>query len=191
MMRDDFDIHADGTIWVSGRNIPLLGITNTTTAAQAANATKRQAWAEIPADAYTRVGINANGLTVIKQSEYLAVKTAAITPAERERCEISGLYLAAHRLADSDSEDNVSGPMQLRGKADRLLAAWCIKYPAEAAKERRDALMSKAADLRDKASSAMLYDCDGSLSNTDQIARRDNFISQAEAIEAEAKTINS
>ena len=189
MMLPDITIKSDGTVWMRG--MPLLGITDPAIKAKAADAVKRQAWNEIPADAYTKVGDNTNGLTVIKQSDYLAAKEAAITPAQRDRREINDLYFRARKLEDSDSEDNVSGPMILRGKADRLLATWRTKYPVEAAKERKDHLMSKAVDLRNKASGAMLYDCDGSLSQADQQARHDDFIHRAEAIEAEAATINA
>jgi len=189
MVRDDLVIKADGAVWCHGT--PLLGITDAATKAKAADAVKKNAWSEIPAEAYTRIGENANGLTVIKQSDYLAAKEAAITPAQKMRREINDLYFRARKLADSDSEDNVSGPMVLRGKADRLLTEWRTKYPAEAAQERKQALIDKATDLRDKASGAMLYDCDGSLSHDDQIARKDDFIHQAEAIEAQAKTINA
>ena len=181
----DPTIKTDGTIWIRG--IPLLGITDPAIKSKAVEAVKRQAWGEIPADAYTRIGDNANGLTVIKQSDYLAAKEAAITPAQQMRREINKLYYQADRLANSDSEDNVSGPMFLRGRADKMLVEWRTKYPVDADKERRDALMSKAADLRDKAVGALIYDCDGSLSQDDQQARHDDYIHQAEALEAEAK----
>lgn len=180
----DPTIKADGTIWMRG--VPLLGITDVAIKAKAADACKRQAWSVIPADAFTRVGDNPNGLTVIKQSDYLAAKEAALTPAQRERREINNLLAQADRLENSDSEDNVSGPMMLRSKARRLLADWQAKYPAAATAERREKMLDKAAQLRDMASGALTYDMDGSISPAGQQERHDDFINQAKAIEAEA-----
>ena len=174
----DPTIKADGTIWMRG--VPLLGITDATIKAKAADVCKRQAWSEIPADAFTRVGDNPNGLTVIKQSDYLAAKEAALTPAQRNRREINNLFAQADRLENSDSEDNVSGPMMLRTKARRLLADWQAKYQAEAAEEKRQAMLDKAAHLRDMALGALTYDMDGSISPEEQQKR------QAKAIEADA-----
>lgn len=180
----DPTIKADGTIWMRG--VPLLGITDPATKAKAADACKRQAWSEIPADAFTRVGDNCNGLTVIKQSDYLAAKEAALTPAQRERREINNLFAKSERLANSDSEDNVSGPMILRSKARKMLADWQARYPSEATAEKRQAMLDKAAHLRDMASGALTYDMDGSISPEEQQKRHDDFINQAKAIEAEA-----
>ena len=180
----DPTIKADGTIWMHG--LPLLGIANIIDKAKAADACRRQAWDEIPADAFTRVGGNTNGLTVIKQSDYLAAKEAALTLAQRERREINNLFAKAERLANSDSEDNVSGPMILRGKARKMLADWQAKYPADAAEEKRQAMLDNAAHLRDMASGALTYDMDGSISPEEQQKRHDDFINQAKAIEAEA-----
>lgn len=180
----DPTIKADGTIWMRG--IPLLGITDAATKAKAADACKRQAWSEISANAFTRVGENINGLTVIKQSDYLAAQEAALTPAQRERREINNLFAKAERLANSDSEDNVSGPMILRSKARKMLAGWQAKYRSEAAEEKRQTMLDKAAHLRDMASGALTYDMDGSISPEEQQKRHDDFINQAKAIEAEA-----
>jgi hypothetical protein len=180
----DPTIKANGTIWMHG--VPLLGITDAATKAKAVDACKRQAWSEIPAEAYTRVGENANGLTVIKRSDYLAAKEAALTPAQRERREIDKLFAKAERLENSDSEDNVSGPMILRSKARKMLADWQAKYPTDAAEEKHQAMLDKAAHLRDMASGALTYDMDGSISHEEQQKRHDDFINQAKAIEAEA-----
>ena len=70
---------------------------------------------------------------MIKQSDYLAAQEAALTPAQRERREINNLFAKAERLANSDSEDNVSGAMILRSKARKMLADWQAKYQTEAA----------------------------------------------------------
>lgn len=180
----DPTIKADGTIWMRGT--PVLGITDAAIKAKAADACKRQAWSEIPADAFTRVGENTNGLTVIKQSDYLAAKEATLTPAQRERREINNLFAKAERLANSDSEDNVSGPMVLRSKAHKMLADWQAKYPTEAAAEKRQTMLDKAAHLRDMASGALTYDMDGSINTGEQQKRHDDLINQAKAIEAEA-----
>ena len=181
----DPTIKADGTIWMRGA--PLLGITDATSKTRAADAVRRRAWDEIPADAYTRIGDNANGLTVVKQSEYLAATEAALTPAQRERREINNLYARAERIANSDSEDNVSGQMMLRARAGRLLADWRAKYPAEAAAERRAEMLDKAAHLRDMARGALTCDMDGWITTDEQQRRHDDYISQAKAIEAAAK----
>lgn len=180
----DPTIAADGTIWSGG--VPLLGITDVAIKASAADACKRKAWGEIPPDAYTRLGDNANGLTVIKQSDYLAAKEAALTPAQKERREINDLFARADRLENSDSEDNVSGPARMRSKARRMLTDWQAKYQAEAAGEKRQAMLGKAAHLRDMASGALTYDMDGSISPEEQQKRHDDFIDRARAIEAEA-----
>lgn len=180
----DPTIKADGTIWMRGT--PLLGIADAATKAKAVDACKRQAWSEIPADAFTRVGVNTNGLTVMKQSDYLAGKEAALAPAQRERREINNLFDEAESLANSDSEDNVSGPMMLRSKAQKMLADWHTKYPTEAAEENRQTMLDKAAHLRDMASGALTYDMDGSISPEEQQKRHDDLINQAKAIEAEA-----
>lgn len=183
----DLTIKADGTIWMRG--MPLLGIADPIIKAKASDACKRQAWGEISAEAYTHIGVNANGLTVITQSDYMAAQEAKITPAQKMRREINHLFDQAGRLENSASEDNVSGPIMLRSKARKMLEDWRKTYPTEAAQEHKQSLLDKASALRDKASGALVYDCDGSLSSADQQARHDDFINKAKALEAEAAKI--
>jgi len=185
MMRDDFTFKSDGTIWCHGT--PLLGITDKVVAAKAQEAAKRKAWDEIPADAYTKLGVNANGLTFISQEDYSAQTKAEITPAMRERAEISAIYSKAHKLENSSSEDNVSGPMRLRARANTMLDAWRTKYPNEAKKETNGILLAKAQELRSKAIGALTYDADGWITQEEQQKRHDDFIKQAEALEAQTK----
>lgn len=191
MVLNNVTIKANGEVWAWDR--PLIDSQSDAYKAdpdgiKAANANKQ--WDKIPAAAIAHRGINPTGLRVVEQSEYLAAKEAARTPAQRERDEISKLYAKARRLEDSDSEDNVRGPIMIRSEANRRLAAWQTKYPAEAAAELKQDMLDKATDLRSKAQGAMLYDCDGSMSYEDQCASRDNWIRKAEALEAEAATIN-
>jgi len=53
-------IKADGTIWYQG--MPLLGIEDAQVKAKAVAAVKAKRYADIPDDAYTRMGDNPNGL---------------------------------------------------------------------------------------------------------------------------------
>jgi len=56
----DATIRADGTIWAQG--MPVLGITDPAVKARVAAASRAKRFADIPADAYTRLGDNPNGL---------------------------------------------------------------------------------------------------------------------------------
>jgi len=182
------DVRYNGELWVNGnpmidsKSAAYIAAPDAIKAAQIA-----KEWDKIPAEAIAHIGTNnATGLTIIKQADYLAAKAAAITPAQRDRIEINKMYAKASAIEQSDSEDNVSEPMRIRSAARTMLAAWSIKYPADAAAEEKAKLISKAADLRSKAVGALMYDCDGSLSEADQQARHDDMIAQAVAIEAEA-----
>jgi hypothetical protein len=53
-------IKTDGTIWSKG--CPILGISDPTAKAKYAECARRKAWNEIPAEYYTKIGDNANGL---------------------------------------------------------------------------------------------------------------------------------
>lgn len=145
----------------------------------------------LPVGIIAKVGTNPSGLRVVTQADYHAEKEAALTPsaAQKMRREISNLYQQAYRLEQSDREDNVSGPMIIRGRAKKMLEEWRKMYPQEAAEEKRSDLLYKAKELRDKATGALLYDCDGMLSWENQQAGREDFIAKAEALEAEAAKI--
>jgi hypothetical protein len=186
-------IKANGEVWYNG--CPLIDSQSAAYKA-AGDATvraiaKARDWGKLPAGVIAKIGTNTSGLCVVKQSDYMAECEAKITPAQRDRREIINLFARAYRLENSDSEDNVAGPMLLRSKAEALFAAWRVNYPIEAAVERCADMMSKAQDLRDKAVGALTYDADGLLSREDQQARHDEYIHQAEAIEAQAKCLET
>lgn len=183
----DPTIKANGEVWYHG--MPLIDSkSDAYLAAPDAirGAVKAKRWDSVPSSAIGRIGDNKTGLRVIKRAEYFAEQEAALTPAQRERREINNLFAKADRLANSDCEDNVSGPMILRGKASKMLADWQSKYPDNAAEEKCQEMLDKAAHLRDMASGALTYDMDGSISPEEQLKRHDDFINQAKAIEAEA-----
>jgi hypothetical protein len=191
MVLNDPTIKSNGDVWFKGS--PLVDgeceAFKATGRAAITEILKAKDFGKLPAGIIAKIGTNPSGLRVVKQSEYLAEQEAKITPAQKMRREINDLYYRAHKLAESDSEDNVSGPMMLRGKADKMLSEWQAMYPAEAAQERKDALMSKAQDLRDKASGALTYDADGLIGPEEQQKKHDDFINQAKAIEAQAANI--
>lgn len=184
-------IKADGSIWMHGN--PLLDSESEGARKIGMDKLRELArankWSEIPADAYAKIGTMPSGLIVIDQQEYLRQQRENRTPAQKERDRINGLYAKADRVANSNSEDNVWLPMQLRGQADKALAKWREDYPEEAKAERKAALMADAAELRSKAVGALTYDADGWLDNAAQQARHDEYISKAEAIEAQANNL--
>lgn len=141
----------------------------------------------LPPGVIAHVGINQSGLQIISQSDYEQQRNASVTPAQKERAEINNLYYRAQRLENSSDENNVAGPMIMRGRADKMYADWCKKYPTEAQKEHNEKLVRKAENLRDLARGALTYDCDGYLNQDEQQKRHDTFIKQAEEIELSIK----
>jgi hypothetical protein len=123
------------------------------------------------------------------ESEHRAkCEEIANRPENQERQAIRDLFAKAERIARSDSDDNVWLPAKLRADARAKLAAWLEKYPEAAKKEEAAKMMAEAADLRSKASGALFYDADGLLSHEDQQKRHDDFIKEAEALEAKARS---
>lgn len=184
-------IKADKTVWIKG--MPLLdsqsdgakeiGLDKLTDLAKAHD------YANIPADAFAKIGLNPSGLLVIEQNEYLAQTKAARTPAQKERDRIASLYAKARARYNACDDCNVSDYYRIKGQADAALTKWREDYPDEAKEERRAELMSDAADLRNKAIGALTYDADGWISREEQQKRHDEFITQAEALEAKANNL--
>jgi hypothetical protein len=141
----------------------------------------------LPTGVIAHIGINQSGLQIISQFDYEQQRSASITPAQKERAEINNLYYRAKKLENSSSENNVSEPMIIRGRADKMYADWCKKYPEEVQKENKEKLIRKAENSRELARGALTYDCDGSLSPEEQQKRYDTFIRQAEEIELSIK----
>lgn len=184
-------IKADGTIWLSGN--PLLdsesagareiGIDKLRSLA------KSKAWDKIPLDAWAKIGLNPSGLLVIEQAEYISQQRAARTPAQVERDRINGLYAKAYQRRDARDDCNTMDYYRIKADADAALAKWRENYPVEAKAEHKAKLLADAGGLRDKAIGALTYDADGWLSREDQKKRHDEFITQAEAIEAKANNL--
>ena len=150
---------------------------------------KNKEFDKIPKEAIAKLGVNPSGLEVISQKDHFATMEKNISPAQKERREISALYMKANRLANSDDEDNVSGPMRLRSKANAMYDDWKKKYPEEAKKEQKEKLMMQVDELLTKASGALTYDADGSLSQEDMQRRHDEYIKQAQKIKYQAMSL--
>jgi len=112
-------------------------------------------------------------------------------PANIERAAIHHLYEKAERLANSQSEDNVSGPIRMRIEADRRLKEWRVKYPKAAALEHASNLHSQAEHQRHLGRGAMTYDADGWISPEGQEKRRDECFAKANRLDAEAARIEA
>lgn len=110
-------------------------------------------------------------------------------PENKERRAIADLYNRADRIEQSDSEDNVMLPAMLRAEARQKMEEWRSRYPEAARAEDAQRLMDKAADLRHKASGALVYDADGWINAEGRQQRHDDFIREAEELEAQAKTM--
>lgn len=106
-------------------------------------------------------------------------------PGATERREIYDLVSRAAECEDEDYRLSCS----LRLDARARLVAWSEKYPAEWREEHAERLEAVAQHERDLAVGAMLYDCDGSLSEDDQKRRAAEFVARAVALEAESANI--
>jgi len=175
-------IKADGSIWcgaapaLDGEAMAADGADRAAVIA----AIKRRDYSGIAASWYVRMSAPKapGGIEGVREAEALrrdaAAKRAAeeaMSPADRERREIERLRNRAERLAESDSEDNVSGPMRLRAEADRRMAAWRKAYPDEARAEEAGRLERLAVDEDRLAAGAATYDADGWLSEADREER--------------------
>ena len=99
-------IKRDGTIWHSG--MPLLGLTDPTAKAKAVKAIKAGRYEDIPAEAYTRLGDNPNGLWAGDDAAWAKhpAKLAADKTAEARRIEeskIVTIYLSSRGWGDYSS----------------------------------------------------------------------------------------
>lgn len=110
-------------------------------------------------------------------------------PENVERRKIDELFYEADKIERSNRDDNVSTPMMLREKANRLLAEWNIKYPDAKNREESNRLKNKAKEKRRLANGALLYDADGSISREEQKTRHDNLIKEAENLENKADAL--
>jgi len=180
---------ADGSIWASNNRNPLVMI-NHLKDADALKAKYVKAMKEGKPELIANEHLGRIGIVGDKRIEWESVPEAEIqakiTPAQRERAEIGKLFIEADRIENSDSEDNVWLPMQIRAKARAQLAKWRAKNPKEADKEKASWLRAQAEHKRSLASGAMVYDADGWLSSAEQHRRRDAFLAEAEKLEQEA-----
>ena len=192
-------IRSDGTVWTAKNDNPLIDGESARSKHEGkeklAALIKARKSEEIPLACIAKYGHNESGLLVVDKDEYYAEKRAKaereMTPAQRERIEIQKLYAKANKIANSESEDNVSKPMAIRSKADKKLADWRKKYPVEAAKEKAADLRAKADHERDLARGALLYDADGWLSKEDQQKRHDEHIAKATELEKQATELET
>jgi hypothetical protein len=183
--------HSDGTLW--HKNSPLIdseaeGFKRIGKPA-IAEMLKNGEYDKIPAECFAREGMSASGLEVIDYETIREEGIAAITPAQIERNRISAMFAAARRLANSDSEDNVAGPMIIEGKAWAALAQWKKDYPVEAKEEKKAAMILEAEELESKADGALVYDMDGSLTSETQQARHDEMMADAKKIRDAANSL--
>jgi hypothetical protein len=128
-----------------------------------------------------------------RQAMQLAIATAQAErrqvindPAHVARRRISALFAKAHQLQDDPGR---YFPVLIEAQA--ALKQWQEQYPGAANKERRHALLTDADELDQKASGALVYDADGSLSSDEQQRRHDAFKAQATAKRAEANQIGA
>jgi len=190
------DARGDGTIWAGGSPLlnggvlDALGIT-----AQIKAAIARKDFGPIPPEAYMRYGDNPYGRRVITMAqERTATRTAndqylADHPEVAERQTIERLFDGAERAINATDDDNVMRHHRLLGDAKARLAAWRLKYPEAAKEERRRYLIGQAEHQEHLAHGAMLYDCDGSLSQQDQERRRDESLAAAGVLRQQAAAL--
>ena len=146
-------------------------------------------WDKIPAGCFAREGLNPSGLMVKSFDDIRAEEQAARTPAQVERDRISRMFYEADKLANTDRDDNVDGPMAIRAEACEALAQWRQKYPDAAREEDARELETEAEEMEEKAKRALFYDSDGWLSDNEQLKRRDEYLAQAQTLYARAKAI--
>jgi hypothetical protein len=178
----------NGRLW---NNYPLLDgvMVDKHGREKIAELSKARKFDEIPDECYAVEGENPSGLLVISCADLRAQEEAAMTPAQKERIRISGLYAQANRRLNADDDCNTMDYYRIKSQADGALKKWRTDYPTDAAQEKADDLKATAADLRSRAQGALLYDCDGSIDAAGQQQRHDDFIAQAEAMEKQAVEI--
>ena len=191
------EIHFDGTCWHKAG--PIIDGKSEATAALGRDKLialcKAHDYDAIPADCFAHFGENPSGLLLMDGEEYdaklRAEKEAALTPAQRERSEISKVSDRAERRINDTDEMNVQDHFSGRATAAAMLKAWRAKYPAAAMKEDAANLRGQAAGERDLAVGALTYDADGWLSQEDQQQRHDKAIAEAIALEKQATDLDT
>jgi hypothetical protein len=137
-----------------------------------------------------RIGDNGNGLICTWADEHdkaaRDAALAALTDALRERMEISKLFAAAERRLNDTDDCNTMDHYRMMAQARAKLEAWQLQYPADAKKEKADALRAKAADKRDLARGALAYDADGWLNEAARQKRHDDIMAEADELEKQA-----
>lgn len=184
--------HADGTLWSPGKYaMPLIDSMAKETLAFGLDKiqalVKAKKYEEIPTGCYARVGVSPSGLEVRSFDDINAEKIAAMTPAQKERKRISELYAKAERRFNASDDNNITDYYHYKQEADAALKVWQHKYPKEAALETCDWLEEQAAHEEYLAQGAMLYDADGSISDDEQIERRDEHLAKAKELREQAK----
>jgi hypothetical protein len=190
------DVRADGTVWYKGNPILDGSAVGALPKSAAAELVRSKAWDKIPATMYARMGVNPSGLELVDDAvELAAARQAAMEyrdahPEMVEREAISQLFAAAYRSEQHDTDDNqMMRAMRQRSEATSRLAAWRAKYPDAARAEEASELRSRAADKRELAVGALVYDCDGSLSREMQQERHDCLMREADDLDAQAAAL--
>ena len=190
------EVRTDGTVWLQGMPILDGSAVGALPKSEAADLVRAKAWDKIPAAMYARMGINPSGLELVDDAADIAAarKTAAeyraAHPEAVEREAISQLFASAYKSEHHDTDDNqMMRAMQQRSEATSRLAAWRAEYPDAARAEDASELRSRAADKRELAAGALVYDCDGSLSREMQQERHDCLMREADDLEAQAAAL--
>jgi hypothetical protein len=124
------------------------------------------------------------------QTQLAQLETERNKPSTKERNEIFRLYSEAERIAESGRENNVTEPIRLRARADKMLREWRERYPIEARKERQRELIEKAEHQEELAKGALIYDADGWISSAEQQKRHDDFIAKANELRRQSKELD-
>ncbi len=185
------EMRADGTLWcASVKDAPVLDSESEGFKKlgkdKISALIKSKKFDEIPADCFARVGVSATGLEVKSYDEIRAEAKASMTPAQLERERIRGLYARAEARLNAGDDNNTGDYYRIMAQADAALEEWRKAYPREAALEKADALDAQAAHEEQLAQGAMLYDADGSISDDEQIARRDAHLAKAAEMRKQA-----
>jgi len=191
------DIRADGTIWsdtnagtqpiINGHLLTAAGITKE----QYGNAARAGELTDAMLACCLKLGENPGGRVARDKETFAreqdARREAAMSPIEREKRTLrEAIHHAERRAARCDrSEDDVEFD-QLSWKAERLQKEFYERFPEELRADRASNLRGRADHKRALAIGALVYDCDGSLSDEDQQRRHDEFIAEAVALESKA-----
>lgn len=137
-----------------------------------------------------KLGDNGNGLVAVWQDDDIRAERAAMEPALVERARISEMHRKAHKALNHDTDDNnVVRGYSLQAAADKMLAAWQAKYPEHAKRERAQDMLAEARELIHTAQGALTYDCDGSISPDEQMARHSQLMAEARELKRQAEAM--